>query len=59
MKMSDNPVTRRGLLAALSSVYDPLGLRAPFLLKCHQIINLRRNNLTWDDPIDDSSYTNS
>ena len=54
--MSDKPVTRRGLLAALSSVYDPLGLGAPFLLKGRQIIqNLCRNNLTWDDPIDDSS----
>ena len=49
-------VTRRGLLAALSSVYDPLGLGAPFLLKGCQIIQkLCRNNLTWDDPIDDSS----
>ena len=56
IKMSDKPVTRCGLLAAMSSVYDPLGLGAPFLLKGCQIIqNLCRNNLTWDDPIDDSS----
>ena len=47
IKMSDKPVTRRGLLAVLSSVYDPLGLGAPFLLKGRQIIqNLCRNNLT-------------
>ena len=56
IKLSDKPVTRRGLLAALSSVYDPLGLGAPFLLKGRQIIqNICRNNLTWDEPIDDSS----
>ena len=56
IKMSVKPVTRHGLLAALSNVYDPLGLGAPFLLKGHQIIqNLCSNNLTWDDPIDDSS----
>ena len=55
-KMSDKPITRRGLLAAKSRVYDALGLGAPFLLKGRQIIqNLCRNNLTWDDPIDDSS----
>ena len=60
--MSDKPVTRRGLLAALSSVYDPLGLGAPFerswscLLKGCQIIkNLCKNNLTWNEPNDDSS----
>ena len=56
IKTSDKPVTRRGLLAALRSVYDPLGLGAPFLFKGRQIIqNLCRNNLTWDEPIDDSS----
>ena len=54
--MSDRPVPRRGFLAALSSVYDPLGLAAPISLKGRHIIqNLCRNNLTWDEPIDDSS----
>ena len=54
--MSDKPVTRHGLLAALSSAYDPLAFGAPFLLKGCQIIqNLCGNNLTWDEPIDDSS----
>ena len=55
--MSDKPVTRRGLLAALSSVYEPLGLGAPFLLKGFQTIqNLCSNNLTWDELI---NYSNS
>ena len=56
IKISDKPVTRRGLLANLSIVYDSLGLGAPFLLKGCQIIqNLCRNNLTWNEPINDSS----
>ena len=56
IKMSNKLVTRRGLLAGLSSAYNPLGLGAPFFLKGRQIIqNLCRNNLIWDDPIDDSS----
>ena len=54
--MNDKPVTRCGLLASLSSVYDPLGFGAPFLLKSCQIIqNFCRNNITWDESIDDSS----
>ena len=32
VKMNDKPATRHGLLAAFSSIYDSLGLGAPFLL---------------------------
>ena len=58
IKFADNPLTRRGLLSTLSSVYDPRGLAAPFLLKGRQIIQqLCRNRLNWDEPIDErSSY---
>ena len=58
IKFADKPLTRRGLLSTLSSVYDPLGLAAPFLLKGRQIIQqLCRNRLNWDEPIDErSSY---
>ena len=57
IKMDDKPTTRHGLLAALSSVYGPLGLEAPFLLKCRLIIQrLCRNNLKWDEPIDDKRW---
>ena len=52
--MNNNPATRQGLLAALSSIYDLLGLGAPFLLKGRQIIQtLCKQNLKWDDPTDD------
>ena len=54
--MSDKPVTIHGLPAVLSSMYNPLGLGAPFLLKGCQIIqNLCRNNLSWNEPIANSS----
>ena len=33
IKFADKLLTRHGLLSTLSSVYDPLGLAAPFLLK--------------------------
>ena len=33
IKIDDKPTTQRWLQAALSSVYHPLGLGAPFLLK--------------------------
>ena len=36
--MNNKSATGLGLLAALSSMYDPLGLAAPFLLKGRQII---------------------
>ena len=56
IKMGDKPTTRCGLLAALSSVYDPLGFGAPFLLKGRLIIQrLCRNNLKWDEPTDDDT----
>ena len=56
IEMDDKPTIPRGFLAALSSVYDPLGLGAPFLLKDRLIIQrLSRNNLKWDEPIDDDT----
>jgi len=36
--LKDKPLTRRGILASISSIYDPLGLAAPFLLKGKQIL---------------------
>ena len=46
IKMDDKPATQRGVLAALSSVYEPLGLGAPFLLKGRLIIQrLCKSNL--------------
>ena len=57
-KMAANPSTSRGLLSMLSSIYNPLGLGAPFLLKGRLIIQqLCRDRLSWDEPlVENSSY---
>ena len=50
--LKQKPMTRRGLLSIISSVYDPLGLSAPFLLQ-GRLLNqeLCRANLGWDEVI--------
>ena len=50
--LRQKPMTRRGLLSIISSVYDPLGLAASFLLQ-GRLINheLHKENLYWDEVI--------
>ena len=31
IQLTDTPLTRRGIISSISSIYDPLGLVAPFL----------------------------
>ena len=46
------PLTKRGLLSMLSSIYDPLGLASPFILGARRIIqDLCRGKLAWDEKI--------
>ena len=50
--MKDQPLTRRGILSTISSVYDPLGIAAPFLLVGKQILqDLCRTKLSWDEEV--------
>ena len=52
--MNDKQAARRVVLAALSTVYEPLGLGSPFLLKGRLIIqSLWKNSSIWGEPIDD------
>lgn len=52
IKVSDKPLTRRGLLSTISSIFDPLGLLAPFVLKGKRILQeLIRDGHAWDDPV--------
>ena len=54
--IKDQPLTRRGILSTISSVYDPLGIAAPFLLVGKKILqDLCRTKLGWDDEIWKSS----
>ena len=48
----DKPAMKRGMLSELSSVYDPLGLASPFILKCRRIIQkLCQGNTAGDDTV--------
>lgn len=50
--VKDRPATRRGLLSMMSSIYDPLGFVAPYILEARAIIqDLCRKKLDWDDEI--------
>jgi len=50
--LKDPPLTRRGILSTISSVYDPLGIAAPFLLVGKSILqDLCRTKLSWDEDI--------
>ena len=56
IKMAENQSPRRGLLSMLSSIYDPLGLGASFLLKGRLIVQqLCRDRLGWRELIDEKS----
>ena len=42
------------MLSELSSVYDPLGLASPYILKGRRIIQkLCQGNTVWDDTVSD------
>ncbi|XP_064647467.1 uncharacterized protein LOC135500152 [Lineus longissimus] len=50
--LKEQPLTRRGILSMISSVFDPLGFLAPFILKGKQILQeLCTNGADWDQPL--------
>jgi hypothetical protein len=52
VELRDKPLTRRGILSSVSSVFDPLGLVAPFILTGRQILKeLCDQGADWDDPV--------
>ena len=52
INLSDTPLTRRGILSSISSIYDPLGLVAPFLLKGRKILQeITSESSKWDDNV--------
>lgn len=58
VKLADKPLTRRGILSIVSSIFDPLGLVAPVLLRAKAVIqDLCRQKLAWDDPIPHKYHT--
>ena len=52
ISLKDTPLTRRGILATLSSIFDPLGIISPFLLKGKKILqDVVCDGKSWDDPL--------
>ena len=50
--LQDKPCTKRGILSAVSSIFDPLRLVAPLLLEGNSILQeLCCLDVKWDDPI--------
>ena len=54
-EMMERPATRRGLLSTVSSIFDPLGLLSPLVLKGKRILQeLCRQGTNWDEKIPES-----
>jgi len=52
---SSKPNTRRGVLSTVASVFDPIGLIAPFTLQGRIILQEScRSNSDWDTPLEQS-----
>ena len=51
--VKDKPLTRRGILSSVSSIYDPLGFAAPFTLTAKKLLQdlCREEKLEWDDDL--------
>ncbi len=54
--IKDRPLTRRGILSTVSSIYDPLGILSPVVLTAKKILqDLCRKKVGWDDTLPDST----
>jgi len=52
--LQEKPLSRRGILFTVISVFDPLGLITPFILAGKRILQeLCRDGVGWDDEIRD------
>jgi hypothetical protein len=56
IQVNDKPLTRRGILSTVSSIFDPLGLVAPFILTGKRILqDLCKEEKDWDEPVSDDT----
>lgn len=50
--VNERPLSRRGVLSTVASIYDPLGFVAPFVLHGKQILQqMCRDKADWDEPL--------
>ena len=51
----NNPVTRRGILSMVYSLFDPLGFIAPYTMKAKLLLQmLSRKKIGWDDALEEN-----
>ena len=57
--VKDKPITRRGILSVVSSIYDPLGFAAPFTLMAKKLLQdlCKEERLGWDDELPEAYCT--
>ena len=54
-RLKTKPMTKRGMLSATASCYDPLGLVSPCIVRARILIqDLFRLKINWDDRVPDS-----
>ncbi|XP_072030174.1 uncharacterized protein [Amphiura filiformis] len=54
IEQKSNPMTRRGMMSTLCSLYDPLGFASPVILPAKQMLQeLCRLKYGWDDEVPD------
>ena len=52
--LKDQPLTRRGVLSTVASIYDPLGFLAPLVLKAKKILQeVCEMGVSWDSLLPD------
>lgn len=52
MIVDERPLSRRGVLSTVASIYDPLGFVAPFILVGKQILQqMCQDKVGWDEPL--------
>ena len=52
--LNDQPTTRRGVLSIASSIYDPLGIVAPFVMTAKSLLQeLCKDGIGLDEEIDE------
>lgn len=52
MIVNERPLSRRGVLSTVASIYDPLGFVAPFILVGKQILQqMYQDKVGWDEPL--------
>ena len=54
IELNDTPLTRRGILSSIGSIFDPLGIASPFMIKGKLVLqSIVCDGYGWDDPISD------